>query len=289
MPRTPRINLIIAGKLIPNWISRFEFLRLHLNAIYSLDRGVNKRFSSMLGAGIPRNCWDDLDSASTLLISVPDERLLEMLRGLQDARSCWKGTTILLSDSQHDSTLLNPLRRAGAKVATLNQLTAFEDGRFIYEGDADACDEIRELLSDSVKKLYPITTEGKTLFLAGINFASQISFATFAASADLMRRAGVPVADATLVTERLFTLSGRSYGKGGRQRWNKVEGLRQLDELQQQWLTVKQHDPVLAQYFMECVQLALATLTSGEAALPAMVRREPHLVEPRVAKARAAG
>jgi hypothetical protein len=280
MPRIPRISLIIAGKLIPNWISRFEFLRPSIHFIYSLDRGLSKRYCLMLGAGAPQNSWERLEHSNSFLISVPDSRLPSLLSQLVQHRGDWTGSRVMLSNSNFDSTALQPLRAAGAAVATLNHLASHDDHRFIHEGDLSACEEIENLLGGFVRKLYPVTTEGKTLFLAGMNFAEQISFATFAAAADLMRQAGLPAADARAVTERLFELSARSYAKGGKQRWNRAEGLQALEELHAQWPKIQRQDPVAAEFMIECMRAAVASLTPGKtlaaerSSLSARVRRK---------------
>src|SRR5262249_11942798 len=91
----------------------------------------------------------------------------------------------------------------------------------------------------------------KSLFSAGVNFATGLALPLLAASVETLRACGLDQNDSLAIVERLFQKTRRGYLKGGRKAWEGQLVVQDQEAIRRQVQSLMQLSPQLAEYFYE--------------------------------------
>jgi hypothetical protein len=180
---------------------------------------VASRFVNTLQAGMPTEDYGLLDSCKLILVRVGEDEWFEVLDGLAKARIGWEGKSIILCDTDSESSEWSELETRGAAVATMLHTEVDEQSCYVMEGDPRAVAVAQTILNLPRVRVIELTRSHKSIFLACRKAAAMIVPLAAAAEEDL-RRAGVKADTAAWMVEHWFQDGLRAYKKAGRRAWN---------------------------------------------------------------------
>lgn len=226
-------------------------MKERLGPVRSSSYRLASRISNLLGAGFPVENLEAFASCTVILISVPESWLCGMLQELAEAGLEWKSKTVLLCDSTCDSGVLSPLGAAGAATGSLTPVDGPDGRLYVAEGDRKAIAQAKILVGGPGVKVIPMDHGRKSLYLAGVNFATGLALPLLAASVETLRATGVDQNDAVVIAERLFQRTLRAYLKGGRRAWEGELVVKNQQAIRRQVQSLFEVSPHLAGYFYQ--------------------------------------
>jgi len=175
----------------------------------ALARKVNARMVE-LGKG-------KLDT-DLVWIAVPDDAIAQVAKRLANAQE-WKGRIAIHSSGALTSDELAPLRKKGARVASVHPMMTFVRGSvpdmagvaFAVEGDAVAARVARKIVERLGGYAFPIRKQQKVLYHAFGSFASPLVIALMASLEQVAKAAGVKQRDIKRVMLPLLSQTLRNY------------------------------------------------------------------------------
>jgi predicted short-subunit dehydrogenase-like oxidoreductase (DUF2520 family) len=140
-------------------------------------------------------------AVQAVFISVPDDAVAAVARKLARAGSRWSGRHVFHTSGLVSAAALEPLRRKGARVASLHPVQAFPEKtagaslfRGIYwgiEGDPEAVAAGRKIVTALGGRSFVIAAENKALYHAACSLASNAFVSLEGAAASLLGEAGI--------------------------------------------------------------------------------------------------
>lgn len=244
-----------------------------LGPVKGLSFRVASRIANTMRAGHPVNCYQELDECGVVIITVPDRLLPRIVEEMGSSGVGWQGKAVILCDSDRDSSGLAPLSAQGAAVASLSVLKAFQERRFVMEGDPLALLELKRLLVGAQGKALKIRKGRKLLYLAGVSFATSLATPLLAGSADCFRKAGVGSTLSPGLTAKVMLQSVRAFRKAGRKGWTGPLAGGDERAFASQLEALLHADPALAQFFEQSVRAAFGMLGPKHASEGATMRQ----------------
>ena len=154
-----------------------------------------------IGAGRAVASPEALRPACVWMLAVSDDRIGELARQLA-ARGDWQGTVVFHCSGAKASTDLEPLRAAGAVVASVHPVRSFADPRQVaeafdgtfcgVEGDADALAVLNPAFAGIGARVVAIDASAKTVYHAASVFASNYLTTVLDAALRAWQAAGIP-------------------------------------------------------------------------------------------------
>jgi predicted short-subunit dehydrogenase-like oxidoreductase (DUF2520 family) len=195
-----QVALVCAGAISRTSLSRLPVLTDRLGPVLSSSIRIASRAVNVLGAGWPVSHYEELSSARTIIISVPDDMLDFTVQQLKQVKFSWKRRGVVLANSLRDSTALEPLHTAGAAVGSFNAIEALDKRHFVIEGEPVAVSAMRGLLDFPAARSIEIDRGVKQIYFAGVNLATSAIVPALAAASESFRLAGIQTKEAdTLV------------------------------------------------------------------------------------------
>jgi hypothetical protein len=174
------------------------------------------RVANALGCGIAVREYSDLSGAQIIILKAPDDSLSELLSEMAESGLDWTGRTVMLFDSDLDSSMLAPLEHLGAFPASLSRLHDLPD-TLLAEGHPQAVRCFRRSLrAQHGHQLIEIRRGCKAEYLAGVRLGTTAFLPTVAAAIDHFCSAGIPKAAAEKTAASLFEGSIRAYFRAGK-------------------------------------------------------------------------
>jgi predicted short-subunit dehydrogenase-like oxidoreductase (DUF2520 family) len=141
--------------------------------------------------------------AGLIWLCVPDREIAVLARDLA-ALKIWRGKTVFHSSGALDSDTLSPLRKRGAKVASVHPLMTFVRGAvptmkgitFALEGDPQAVRLARQVVHDLGARNFLIRKQDKAAYHAWGAFTSPLLVAALVTAEQVARSAGLKTAQA---------------------------------------------------------------------------------------------
>lgn len=141
--------------------------------------------------------------ADLIWICVPDREIAGVAADLA-AVKIWKGKTVFHSSGALDSDTLGPLRKRGAKVASVHPMMTFVRGAvptmkgitFALEGDAPAVRLAQRIVRDFGARTFLIRKQNKAAYHAWGAFTSPLLVAALVTAEEVARSAGLRTAEA---------------------------------------------------------------------------------------------
>jgi predicted short-subunit dehydrogenase-like oxidoreductase (DUF2520 family) len=200
MKKPPQVALVCAGAISRTSLSRLPVLTDRLGPVLSTSMRIASRAVNVLGAGWPVSHYQELSSARTVIISVPDDTLDVTVQQLTKVKFLWKHYAVVLANSLRDSAALEPLHTAGAAVGSFNTMEALDKRLFVIEGEPVAVSAMRGLLDFPAARSIEIDRGVKEVYFAGVKLATSAIIPALAAASETFRLAGIQTKEAdTLV------------------------------------------------------------------------------------------
>lgn len=154
-----------------------------------------------IGAGHAAGSHEALRPASVWMLAVSDDRIAEVARQLASTGE-WKGAVVFHCSGAKASSELEPLRAAGALVASVHPVRSFADPRQVadafdgtfcgVEGDADALALLNPAFAAIGARVVTIDASAKTVYHAASVFASNYLTTVLDAALRAYQAAGIP-------------------------------------------------------------------------------------------------
>ena len=213
------VGLVATGSLSRSWFLTVAEQAERLGPVISSNYRVASRFVNTLQAGEPAEDYGLLDSCKLILVRVGEDEWYEVLEGLAQSRIKWKGKSVVLCDTDLDSSEWCQLEKLGGSVATMLYTEINEQSCYVMEGNAKAIADAQAMLNLPRVRVIELHRSHKALYLACREAAAMIVPLAAAAEEDL-RRAGVKADTAAWMVEHWFQDGLRAYKKAGRRAWN---------------------------------------------------------------------
>ena len=218
MKNPPLVGLVATGSLARSWFLTVAE-QARLGPVLSSNYRVASRFVNTLQAGEPAEDYGLLDSCKLILIRVGEDEWYEVLEGLLQASIQWKGKSVILCDTDLDSSEYCEIEKRGGAVATMLHAEIDEQSRYVMEGNSKAITDAQVILNLPKVRVIELERSRKSLYLACREAAAMIVPLAAAAEEEL-RRAGVKADTAAWMVEHWFQDGLRAYKKAGRRAWN---------------------------------------------------------------------
>ena len=215
MKDQPRVGLVCAGQISRSAVGKLPGLRQRVHWVKSGTISAASRAANALGSGLPVRDWIGLRQASVILVQAPDEAIPELICEMAKSELDWKERSVVLIDSDFDSTALALLERHGACPGSLNWLGSSPD-RYLIEGKHEAVVRMKSLLPRRGSEIIEIRRGGKSDYLTGVRHATDGFLPLLAASVDRFVKAGMEKGAAERTAAALVEASVRAYMRAGR-------------------------------------------------------------------------
>ena len=212
-------GLVGAGGVGQSFLARMPALLERLGPVKGASYQVSCRIANGLRAGFGVRSYEAFQECELIWIAVPEHALDSVTRKLA-AEIRLNGKMVVLCDVLRDSLWPSPLRTAGARLASLNCVPASEERTFVAEGPLAVMTELRRLLARDARKLIPLHSASKPLYLSGVYLGGHLLLPWIAGAVESLRAAGFSRAEAVRVAHALGTRALRNYGKAGDKAWN---------------------------------------------------------------------
>ena len=195
------ITLVGSGNLAQTLGPELRNAGYEIDAIVSRPGARSRRRAAGLAAqvGAGTLLLSEMKPVSDIVwICHTDDALAETAK-LLARRPGWKNKIVLHSSGALSSDVLEPLRRAGAHVASLHPMMTFVPGTephlkpvpFAVEGDTKAVATAMKIVKDFGAKVFKIRKESKVLYHALGSFSSPMIVATLVTAQRVGRAAGL--------------------------------------------------------------------------------------------------
>lgn len=227
MAAKPRIAIIGAGNLGTALAVSLSDAGYTISAVVAHSKGRSLKSAQMLAKQVGSRATSDFAQvkADLVWICVPDSEIASLANSLA-GKIDWKKKIALHSSGALTSQELNPLRRKGARVASVHPMMTFvRDSQpsllgvpFAIEGNVLAVRAARRIVRDLGGHAYSITMNDKAAYHAWGTFASPLLTALLATTEQVAHAAGVGKKAATrrIIPILLQTLANyASFGAAG--------------------------------------------------------------------------
>jgi predicted short-subunit dehydrogenase-like oxidoreductase (DUF2520 family) len=196
------LNVIGCGKvgktLTRLWTANRVF---RVQSVLNRSRQSAAEAVDFAGSGRPVDDFSQMHKADVVMISASDEAIRECCRRLCRAGLVDRRTVVFHLSGSLPSSLLEPAKAEGASIASVHPVKSFADpsaavesfrGTFCaLEGDADACEPLRDALERCGAIAFHVAPEHKTIYHAGTVFASNYLIALVEVGLRCFERAGL--------------------------------------------------------------------------------------------------
>src|SRR5882724_9272112 len=136
MKNPPLVGLVATGSLARSWFLTVAEQAARLGPVLSSNYRVASRFVNTLQAGVPADDYGLLNSCKLILIRVGEDEWYEVLEGLIQAPIKWKGKSVLLCDTDLESSEYCEIEKRGGSVATMIYTEINEQSCYVMEGNS---------------------------------------------------------------------------------------------------------------------------------------------------------
>jgi len=260
-------GLIGAGGVNRSFLARMPALLEHIGPVKGSSLRVSRRISNGLRSGFGVGDYAPFASCELIWLAVPESSIDAVATELASAISL-EGKTVVVCDAMRDSLWPSPLRRAGARVATLNCVPEMGERIFVADGDPAVLAELRKLLALERRKLIELHPATKPLYLCGVHLTADLMLPLIAGAVEGLRAAGFSRNEATSVAETIGSRALRSYVKAGPKAWKRPAAERLHWAIIRDFAAIRRMDPKLAALVAEGFASATKFFAGGSRKIP---------------------
>lgn len=214
MRQTRDVALVCEGPVRSSSLVRLPHIGERLGWVRSVTTAAAGRAASTLRGGAPVRDFEEMEAADIFLISVPENSLPMVISDMAGSEVDWSGKTVALYDSLYDHVSLGPLRRRGAKTATINNVPSLDGLQYLLEGEAEAIRKLRKLIEYRGTRILELRS--KTDYIAAVHTATAEFLPLVASAVDSFVASGMDKATAENTAASLFDSSIKAYFRVGR-------------------------------------------------------------------------
>jgi len=182
---------------------------LEVRSILNRSLESGSRAVEFVGSGHAVESYAQLEPADVFMISAGDEAIEECCRQLSTTGLLRKGAIVFHCSGILPSSILDPAKEQGASVASVHPIRSFADpdavvetfaGTFCaLEGDAEACEVLRDVLHRCRAVTFPVRPEHKTIHHVATVMVCNYLVALMEVGLRCFEQAGLPRKDALKV------------------------------------------------------------------------------------------
>ena len=219
MKETLNLALLTAGSITHNPVSRYPGIVKLIGPVKAPTFREASRAVNALKGGTAVRSIEEMPSSSLFLLSAPERYVPKLIRDMVEAVPDWRGREVALCSGALDSRDLEPLAKRGAHTASITPLDLFDKPVFLVEGHPRAVQRWRTVLATTRGRVLDIGLHGLPLFTTASDLTSLILLPLLEAATGSLRRAGIPLADAQKMVERMVSRTVRNHVKSGSKTW----------------------------------------------------------------------
>lgn len=221
----PAITLIGAGNLAYALGPALRAAGYAIDAVAARETASSRRRAAMLAksvraAAVP--LAQATPDADIIWICHTDDALAETAR-LLARKPGWKNKIVFHSSGALSSDVLAPLKRKGARTASVHPMMTFipgatprmEEVPFAVEGDSLAAAAARRIVRDLGAEAFPIRKAAKTLYHALGSFSSPLLVAALATAERVGRASGLSASQTRRVMGPIVRQTLKNYQERG--------------------------------------------------------------------------
>jgi predicted short-subunit dehydrogenase-like oxidoreductase (DUF2520 family) len=188
---------------------------LEVRSILNRSLASGSRAVEFVESGHAVESYAQMGPADVFMISASDEAIEECCRQLCGTRLLREGTIVFHCSGVLPSSVLEPAREQGASIASVHPVKSFADlaivvetfaGTFCaLEGDAEACEVLRDLLRRCGAITFPVKPEHKTIHHVATVLVCNYLVALMEVGLRCFEQAGLAREDATRVLVPIVT------------------------------------------------------------------------------------
>lgn len=223
--RARTITLIGAGNLSYALGPALKAAGYRIDAVAARANAESRRRARSLAKKLGAK-WctlDQLEPASDILWLLHTDDALGQTAHTLARKPGWRGKIVLHSSGALSSDVLDPLRRAGAHVASLHPMMTFVPGStpdmskvpFAVEGDPQAVAVARQVAGQLGAEVFPIRRSAKVLYHALGSFSSPLVVATLVTAERVGQTAGLTLTQTRKIMAAILQQTLKNYLERG--------------------------------------------------------------------------
>jgi predicted short-subunit dehydrogenase-like oxidoreductase (DUF2520 family) len=213
------LGLVVEGNATSSLILRLPSMVEELGPIKAGALRVARRLSNFLRAGYAVGKYDDLQTARTILLRVPDAALPRIIDELCASDLDLKDLAFVLCESCLSTAALAALEKRGAWTATLAPVPTLRKSWFVVEGHSTVLRHLRRFLERNEARAFELRPGAKPLYFAAQIFATMLPMELFAGAQQALRSAGISGNHLHELLEEMSLEMFRSFSNGVRIAW----------------------------------------------------------------------
>lgn len=215
MRRARSLALVCAGPISRTSLSRLPRLREQLGLVKASSYRLASRAVNSLRAGFPVHSYEELGSASLILISVPEPVVQAVVYELSNAKISWHGKVVALYETAHDTAILCALGVKGAEIATVNTIGGHERNEFLLEGSSAALRTIRKFLLTRSSRTIEVRHGRKSDYMDAVHLAANVVPSLVEAISERLRSSGLTRSESERLAQDMLTNAMKAFFRAG--------------------------------------------------------------------------
>jgi predicted short-subunit dehydrogenase-like oxidoreductase (DUF2520 family) len=223
--RRPSITLVGAGNLAHALGPALLAAGYVIDAVAARETASSRRRAAMLARSVAAKTIplaQITPQSDIIWLCHTDDALAETARMLS-RKPGWKGKIVFHSSGALSSDVLAPLRRAGARVASLHPMMTFVPGTaprmsevpFAVEGDREAIAAAKSIAKNLGAEVFEIQKRSKALYHALGSFSSPLLVAALVTAERVGRAAGLSASQTRKVMGPILRQTLKNYQERG--------------------------------------------------------------------------
>lgn len=267
-----KVGLVGAGGINESFVARMPELLKCLGPVKGSSLGVSRRITNRLRAGVAASHYAELQACGFIWIVAPESTLDQIGADLVE-KIAMPGKMVVLCDVMQDSLRRNPIRMAGARIATLNCVPESEEQLFVAEGHPLVIRELKKLLAFDCRRLIELRPAKKTLYLSGIHIMEHLLTPWIIGAVESFVASGFPRSQAARLVHALGNETLRAVGSIGARAWKQAEAERFSKVLQADKETIRHADQLLVALHSVGTEHLMRLNVNGISKRPMVVRK----------------
>lgn len=216
MKKQLQLGLVAEGNFTKSAILRLPKLPEELGPIKSTALRVARRLSHMLRGGYAVADYEELQAARLILLRVPDAVVPRVVEELGASELVLGDLCFVLCESWLSSNVLEPLKKAGASVATVLTVPSNNYAWFVVEGDTVAVRQLRRFVEHSEARAFELRGGCKQLYFAAELLATHLATPLFLSAQQALREGGITGNHLTAIVEEMAQKTFKDLLRGAR-------------------------------------------------------------------------
>ncbi len=256
MKKQLRVGLVVEGNATASPVLRLSCLAEELGPVKSSGLQVARRVSNFLRAGYGITDYQDLECAALILLRLPDAEVPRIVGELCETGLPFREMTFVLCETWLPADVLIPLKRCGAKIASLLNVGPLAHNYFVVEGDRAAARKTKRLLERGGVRAIELRAGTKPLYFAANLLSTAIPIPVLQLAQRALRDTGLERNDLTILMSEWSELLEQRVQKGGRGTWGGPLAECSADVANEHFRQLTVQDPNLAATLQQWLELA---------------------------------